>query len=73
MVGRKEKPKGQVNIKDAEIVVSAGRGFKKKEDLSILDDLAKVINAVVGASRPLDIRPRVGTGRFVRSAFPALP
>ncbi len=53
VVGRKEKPKGQVNIKDAEIVVSAGRGFKKKEDLSILDDLAKVINAVVGASRPL--------------------
>ena len=53
VVGRKEKPKGQVNIKDAEIIVSAGRGFKKKEDLSMLDDLAKVINAVVGASRPL--------------------
>ncbi len=52
-IGKKEKPKGQVSIKDAEIIVSAGRGFKKKEDLSMLDDLAKVINAVVGASRPL--------------------
>ena len=53
VVGKKEKPKGQVSIKDAEIIVSAGRGFKKKEDLHMLDDLAKVINAVVGASRPL--------------------
>jgi len=52
-VGKKEKPKGQVSIKDAEIIVSAGRGFKKKEDLNMLEDLAKVINAVVGASRPL--------------------
>jgi len=53
VVGRKEKHKGQVNIKDAEIIVSAGRGFKKKEDIVMLDDLANVINAVVGASRPL--------------------
>jgi electron transfer flavoprotein alpha subunit len=52
-IGKKEKPKGQVNIKDAEIIVSAGRGFKKKEDLAILENLAVVINAVVGASRPL--------------------
>jgi electron transfer flavoprotein alpha subunit len=52
-VGKKEKPKGQVNIKDAEIIVSAGRGFKKKEDLTMLENLASVVNAVVGASRPL--------------------
>jgi electron transfer flavoprotein alpha subunit len=53
VVGKKEKPKGQVSIKDAEIIVSAGRGFKKKEDLQLLDQLAGVINGVVGASRPL--------------------
>jgi electron transfer flavoprotein alpha subunit len=53
VIGKKEKPKGQVSIKDAEIIVSAGRGFKKREDLVMLEDLAKVINAVVGASRPL--------------------
>ena len=53
VVGKKEKPKGQVNIKDAENVVSAGRGFKKKEDLAILDELARTLNAVIGASRPL--------------------
>ena len=50
---RKEKSKGQVNIKDAQAIVSAGRGFKKKEDLSLLDGLASALNAVVGASRPL--------------------
>ncbi|MDG6995398.1 MAG: electron transfer flavoprotein subunit alpha/FixB family protein [Nitrososphaerota archaeon] len=53
LLGTKEKPKGQSNIKDAEIVVSAGRGFKKKEDLAIAEELAKVMNAAVGASRPL--------------------
>ena len=53
VTGRKEKQKGQVSIKDAEVIVSAGRGFKKKEDLAMLDELTKVLNAVVGASRPL--------------------
>jgi electron transfer flavoprotein alpha subunit len=52
-VGKKEKTKGQVNIKDAETIVSAGRGFKKKEDLAMLEELAKLLNGVVGASRPL--------------------
>jgi electron transfer flavoprotein alpha subunit len=51
--GKKEKQKGAVNIKDAETIVSAGRGFKKKEDLSLLEELARVLNGVVGASRPL--------------------
>ena len=53
MVGKREKPKGQVSLKDAETIVSAGRGFKKKEDLSLLDDLILVLNGVLGASRPL--------------------
>ena len=53
IVGRKEKPQGQVSIKDAEVIVSAGRGFKKKEDLSLLDGLAGTLHAVIGASRPL--------------------
>jgi electron transfer flavoprotein alpha subunit len=53
LIGRKQESAGAANIKDADIVVSAGRGFKKKEDLAILEELAKVLNAVVGASRPL--------------------
>ena len=53
LVGKKEKPRGQVSLKDAEVIVSAGRGFKKKEDLSLLDDLIKLLNGVLGVSRPL--------------------
>ena len=32
LLGKKEKSRGQVSLKDAEIIISAGRGFKKKED-----------------------------------------
>lgn len=53
VVDKKPKALGEVNIKDADAIVSAGRGFKKKEDLALLDDLAKILNAVIGASRPL--------------------
>lgn len=53
VIGKREKAKGQASIKDAERIVSAGRGFKKKEDLGIIDDLVKILNAAVGASRPL--------------------
>ena len=52
-LGIKEKQKGRVNLKEAEIIVSAGRGFRKKEDLVILDDLAKTLDAVTASSRPL--------------------
>ncbi len=50
---RREKQKGQSSLKDADVIISAGRGFKKKEDLALLDDLTKVLNGVLGASRPL--------------------
>jgi electron transfer flavoprotein alpha subunit len=53
LVGKKEKPRGEASLKDAQTVVSAGRGFKKKEDLAILDDLVKMLNGVMGVSRPL--------------------
>ncbi|MHB1909386.1 MAG: electron transfer flavoprotein subunit alpha/FixB family protein [Nitrososphaerales archaeon] len=49
----KARPSGQGNIKEADAIVSAGRGFKKKEDLAILDELAFVLHATIGASRPL--------------------
>ena len=53
VVGKKPKGSGEVNMKDAEAMVSAGRGFKKKEDLALLNDLASTLHAVIGASRPL--------------------
>jgi electron transfer flavoprotein alpha subunit len=46
-------PREKVNISDAEVIVAVGKGLKKKEDLKIIEDLAKLLNATVGASRPL--------------------
>lgn len=41
----------EFDISDAQIVVSAGKGFKNKEDLSLAYELAELIGGVVGASR----------------------
>ncbi|HKM78414.1 MAG TPA: electron transfer flavoprotein subunit alpha/FixB family protein [Candidatus Bathyarchaeia archaeon] len=49
----KPKTKGSTDIKAASIIISAGRGFKKKEDLVMLEQLAKAMSGAVGCSRPL--------------------
>jgi electron transfer flavoprotein alpha subunit len=43
----------RIRVEEAEIIVSCGRGFEKKEDLALAEELAKVLNAQVGCSRPL--------------------
>ena len=53
LVERREKPKGTVDLKGAKLIVSAGRGFKKKEDLGLVSELAAVLGGAVGCSRPL--------------------
>jgi electron transfer flavoprotein alpha subunit len=40
-----------VNITEADIIVSGGRGMQKPENFSILRDLAEVLGAAVGSSR----------------------
>jgi electron transfer flavoprotein alpha subunit len=47
------KSTSSVDLKTAERIVAAGRGFKKKEDLALAEQLAKALGAVLGASRPL--------------------
>jgi len=43
-----------VNVEDAEIIVSCGRGLKNKEDIKIIEDLANAIKGrTVGCSRPI--------------------
>lgn len=45
---------GGVNVEDAEIIVSCGRGFKNKNDIKLVEELAKVLKGkTVGCSRPI--------------------
>ncbi|MEL9990592.1 MAG: electron transfer flavoprotein subunit alpha/FixB family protein [Thermoproteus sp.] len=53
VAGVEPKASGGVKIEEAEIIVSVGRGFKKKEDLAMAFDLAKALGGQVGCSRPI--------------------
>ena len=41
-----------VNLEDAEVIVSGGRGMGTKENYKLVEELAKVCGGVVGATRP---------------------
>ena len=43
----------EVEIAEADVIVSGGRGLKRPEDFSILEELAILLGGVVGSSRPL--------------------
>jgi electron transfer flavoprotein alpha subunit len=53
LLGAKEKETANVDLKAAKIIVSAGRGVKKKEDLKMIESLAKALGGSMGCSRPL--------------------
>jgi len=42
---------GKIELTEANIIVSGGRGMKGPENYNIIEDLAKVLGAAVGASR----------------------
>jgi len=49
-----EMQTGDVNVEDAEIIVSCGRGFKNKDDIKLIDELAEVLKGkTIGCSRPI--------------------
>jgi len=53
IVERKEKSRGEGGLEEAPIIVAAGRGFRQKEDLQLLEELANVLGAKVGCTRPI--------------------
>ena len=53
IVERRAKEIKGIKIEDAELITSGGRGFRKKEDFKLLEELASAIGATVGCSRPI--------------------
>ncbi len=45
------KNEGKLDVKEADIIVSGGRGMKDPENFALIEELAKVLNSAVGASR----------------------
>jgi len=42
-----------VELEKAEVIVSVGRGFKKKEDLAMAEELGRLLGGELGCSRPI--------------------
>jgi electron transfer flavoprotein alpha subunit len=53
IVERKPKEKVAKDITEARVIVCAGRGFDKKEDLALARQLADALGGEIGATRPL--------------------
>jgi electron transfer flavoprotein alpha subunit len=46
-----KKSEGKLDVAEAEIIVSGGRGMKGPENFKLIEELAESLNAAVGASR----------------------
>lgn len=46
-----KKSEGKLDVAEADIIVSGGRGLKAAENFSMIEDLAQALGAAVGASR----------------------
>lgn len=52
-VVNQEKSSGKLDLKEAEIVVSAGRGMKGPENWGMIEDLAATLGAATACSKPV--------------------
>ncbi len=46
-----KKSEGKIDVAEADIIVSGGRGLKEAENFKLIEELAETLNAAVGASR----------------------
>jgi len=53
VVERKPLETSSERVEEAEVIVSCGRGLEKKDDVTLLKELAEVLGGQVGCSRPL--------------------
>ena len=53
VIESRPKKAGDSGLENAKVIVSAGRGFKKREDLKLLEELAAELGAKMGCSRPV--------------------
>lgn len=58
----------QVDLSGAEIIVGVGRGIRKAENLNIIEELAEVLGAEIGASRPVVDSEWLGRERQIGSS-----
>ncbi len=76
LVSRKKLQRAEVGVEKAEIIVSGGRGLGSPEGFKLLENLAELIDGVIGASRKavdagwMEEYRQVGqTGRAVKSVL----
>jgi electron transfer flavoprotein alpha subunit len=50
---RRDKRRGDLGLEEAPVIVAAGRGFKDQGDLKLLEELAGVLGAKMGCTRPI--------------------
>jgi len=53
IVDTRRREQSSIRIDKADVVVGIGRGLKNRDDLRMIEELARTLGGVVGASRPL--------------------
>lgn len=53
IVEKKAKEGETASLEEAQTLVCVGRGLNKKEDLALIEELAKILKAEIGCTRPL--------------------
>ena len=53
VTGFEEVGAGDVDISEADVLVSIGRGIEEEENLELIEDLADALGATISASRPI--------------------